>query len=58
MEEVLKKYKEKICSYCIHNDDADYQECNIVMQIDGQANCVNYKYKDYRRRKNETHIVS
>lgn len=58
MEEVLKKYKEEICPYCIHSDDADYQECNIVMQIDGQADCVNYKCKDYRRRKNETHIIS
>ena len=22
MEEVLKKYKEEICPYCIHSDDA------------------------------------
>ena len=58
MEEVLKKYKEEICLYCIHSDDVDYKECNIVVQIDGQANCVNYKCKDYRRRKNETHIIS
>lgn len=51
MEEVLKKYKEEICPYCIHSDDADYQECNIVMQIDGQANCVNYKRKEYLRKR-------
>lgn len=50
MEEVLKKYKEEICPYCIHSDDADYQECNIVMQIDGQANCVNYKCKEYLKK--------
>ena len=50
MEEVLKKYKEEICPYCIHNDDVDYQECNIVVQIDGQANCINYKCKEYLKK--------
>lgn len=51
MEEVLKKYKEKICPYCIHSNDTDYQDCNIVMQIDGQADCVNYKCKEYLKKK-------
>ena len=58
MKDIFEEFKVKICPYCIHSDDADYQECNIVMQIDGQADCVNYKCKDYRRRKNETHIIS
>lgn len=51
MEDVLKEYKQKICPYCIYSDDADYQECNIVIQIDGQANCVNYKCKEYLRKR-------
>ena len=51
MEEVLKKYKENICPFCIHYEDADYKGCNIVKQIDGQAICVNYKCKEYLRRK-------
>ena len=50
MEEVLKKYKEEICLYCIHYLDADYQDCNIVVQIDGQANCINYRCKEYLKK--------
>ena len=49
--DIIKEFKEKICPYCIHSDDADYQECNIVIQIDGQANCVNYKCKEYLRKR-------
>ena len=45
MEEILKEYKEKICKHCIHYEDKDYQECNIVEQINGQARCLNYKRK-------------
>ena len=58
MEDIFIKFRENICPYCIHYRDSNYQECNIVKQIDGQANCINYKCKDYRRRKNETHIIS
>lgn len=50
-KEMFKEYKEKICPYCIHSDDENYQDCNIVIQIDGQADCINYKCKDYCRRK-------
>lgn len=56
MEEVLKKYKEEICPYCIHYLDTYYQECKIVMQADGQANCVNYKRKEYCRKKKKNEI--
>lgn len=51
MEEILKEYKEKICTHCIHYEDKDYQECKIVEQINGQANCVNYKCKEYLRKR-------
>ena len=51
MEDVLKEYKEKICTHCIHNNDENYTDCNIVEQIDGQVNCINYKCKDYKRSK-------
>lgn len=50
-KEILNEYKEKICPHCIHHDNKEYTECNIVMQIDGQADCINYKCKDYCRRK-------
>ena len=49
-KEMFKEYKEKICPYCIHSDDENYQDCNIVMQIDGQANCINYKCKEYLKK--------
>jgi len=52
---IIKKYKESMCPYCIHSNDEDYQECNIVLQINGQADCVNYKCNEYCRKwqKNE-----
>ena len=49
--EILNKYKEKICPFCVHYNDKEYQECKIVVQIDGEANCVNYKCSDYCRKK-------
>lgn len=53
--EIIEKYKQNMCPYCIHSNDKDYQECNIVIQIDGQADCVNYKCDEYcrKRQKNE-----
>ena len=45
MEDVLKEYKQKICTHCIHNNDENYTDCNIIMQIDGKAKCLNYKRK-------------
>ena len=50
-KDLLREYKEKICPHCIHYEDTDYQECNIVKQIDGQATCENYTCKDYLRKK-------
>lgn len=51
MKDIFNEYKENICPYCIHYEDTDYQECNIVKQIDGQAICVNYKCKEYLRKR-------
>lgn len=57
-KEILNEYKEKICPHCIHHENKEYTECNIVIQIDGQADCINYKCKDYfRRRKNEENKI-
>ena len=41
-EEVIKEYKEKICPRCVHYVDKDYEGCNITMNIDHEANCINY----------------
>lgn len=46
-KEVMKKFKEQICPFCIHNKDIDYQDCKIVIQIDGEADCTNYKCNEY-----------
>ncbi len=51
MKDIFNEYKEKICPHCIHSNDENYQDCNIVMQIDGQANCINYVCKDYCRKR-------
>ena len=44
-KEILKEYKQKICPLCIHNNNENYTDCNIIMQIDGKAKCLNYKRK-------------
>ena len=49
--DIIKKFKEKICPHCIHYGKKDYMDCNIVMQIDGEANCIKYKCDDYIRNK-------
>ena len=49
--DIIKEFKEKICPHCIHYGKKDYMDCNIVMQIDGEANCIKYKCDDYIRNK-------
>ena len=46
-EEMINKYKEKICPNCVHYVDKDYQECNITVNIDNEANCINYKCSEF-----------
>ena len=58
MKDIFNEYKEKICPHCIHYLETNYQDCNIVKSIDGEANCINFRCKDYRRRKDETNIIS
>lgn len=57
-KDLLREYKEKMCPHCIHYLETNYQDCNIVKRIDGEANCINFRCKDYRRRKDETNIIS
>lgn len=52
-KELMEEYKENMCPFCINYDNKDYQDCKITMQIDGQANCVNYKCKDYCKKRRE-----
>lgn len=45
--ETIEQYKEKMCPYCINYKKPNTDECRIVMRIDGQADCINYKCKKY-----------
>lgn len=47
----IEKYKEEICPFCVNYNKVEYQDCKIVIQIDGEANCVNYKCNEYCRKK-------
>ncbi len=52
-EEMINKYKEKICPVCVHYVDKDYQECNITVNIDNEANCINYKCSEFCKKAKE-----
>ena len=43
IEELIKEYKEKICPRCVNYMNKEYQECNITIDINQEAKCVNYK---------------
>ena len=49
--ETIEQYKEKMCPYCINYKKPNIDECKIVMRIDGQAGCTNYKCKEYCKRR-------
>lgn len=53
LKEILNNYKENMCPFCIHSNDVNYGECKIVIRVDGEANCVNYKCNEYCRKKNK-----
>jgi hypothetical protein len=45
--DIVKKFEKEVCPYCIHYRDKDYKECSVVVQIDGQAKCVNCNCIEY-----------
>ena len=47
IEKIIKEYKEKICPGCAYYKNKDYQDCNITMNINYEANCKNYKCKEF-----------
>lgn len=49
--DAIEQYKSMICPSCVHYKDVNYQECEIVTRVDGQAGCVNYMCKEYCRNK-------
>ncbi len=46
-EEILRLYKKNICPRCVHYVDKDYQECHITLDINQEANCINYKCSEF-----------
>ena len=46
-EEIINEYKEKICPRCVHYVDKDYPECHITLDINHEANCINYKCSEF-----------
>lgn len=51
--DTIEQYKEMICPSCTHYKDIDYQDCKIVTRIDGNAGCINYKCKEYCKKRVE-----
>lgn len=49
--DTIEQYKLMMCPSCRHYRDIEYQECKIVIRVDGQAGCVNYKCKEYCKKK-------
>lgn len=50
-QENMQKFKKEICPNCIHYKEEHYTGCGIVIAIDGEANCTEYKCVDYQKRK-------
>lgn len=39
-------FKKEKCNKCIHNEDADFKDCNIVTNIKGKKQCIYFKEKE------------
>ena len=46
-EEIIREYKEKICPRCEHYNNKEYEECNIRINVNQEAACINYKCLDF-----------
>ena len=51
--ELIKEYKDKICPNCVHYVDKDYDECNITLDINNEAKCINYKCLEFCKKERE-----
>ena len=52
-EEIINKYKERICPKCVHYVDKGYEECNITLNIKNEADCINYKCSEFCKKAKE-----
>ena len=43
IKEIMSEYKRQICPSCEHYVDKEYNDCTIMLDINHNAKCVNYK---------------
>lgn len=49
-EEIFKLYKKEICPSCVYYGDNSTEKCNITVNIDNEAHCINYKCSKFCRK--------
>ncbi len=52
-KEILKLYKKEICPRCVYFGDNSTEKCNITVNIDNEANCINYKCSEFCKKAKE-----
>ena len=53
IEEVINEYRKSICPRCKNYNNKSIEECNITININHEANCINYKCLKFFKNVNE-----
>ena len=54
---IMNEYKEHICPSCEHYANKEYNDCNIMLDINHNAKCVNYKCLNFCKNIKENKVT-